>query len=160
METIIVRVAEDAVPQLVTSVAGLFAEDGGQRDRQIDTGWPNREGSSYYTSLLQDDRSLCLLAYPASDRSATSASHLIGRMIRPNPIRPHAVVAVLESMRVNPRYRRQGIGSLLVEHFSRWAQLQGANEASVTAYAGNTPAVAFYRHHGFTPFEVTLHLPL
>ena len=160
MDTIIAPVAEESLPDLVMSVAGLFAEDGGQRDRHLDRGWPNREGGSYYTGLLEDDRSLCLLAYAPTDTSATSVGHLIGRMIRLNPLRPHALVAVLESMRVHPAHRREGVGTLLVGHFLKWAHVHGANEASVTAYAANAPAVAFYRHQGFAPFELTLHRPL
>jgi GNAT superfamily N-acetyltransferase len=160
MDTVIRTIAIDSVPELITSVAGLFAEDGGQRDPYIDTGWPDRDGSHYYATLVEDDRSLCLLAYAKPDAGATVAGHLIGRMTRPNTLRPDAVVAVLESMRVNPAHRREGIGTLLVDHFRKWALLQGANEASVTAYAANAYAIAFYRHHGFTPFELTLHLPL
>jgi GNAT superfamily N-acetyltransferase len=63
-------------------------------------------------------------------------------------------------MRVKPDHRRQGVGTLLMEHFYKWAQLQGATEASVTAYATNNSATEFYRHQGFTPFELTLHLAL
>ena len=88
------------------------------------------------------------------------AGHLIGRMIRANPLRPDAVVAVLESMWVNPTHRRKGIGTLLIGHFRRWSLLLGANEASVTAYAANTSAIDFYSHHRFLPFELTLHMPL
>jgi len=126
----------------------------------MDTAWPKREGRNYYATLLEDHRSLCLLAYSQAGARAAVAGHLIGRMIRANPLRPDAVVAVLESMRVNPAHRREGIGTLLMGHFRQWALLLGANEASVTAYAANTSAIEFYSHHGFVPFELTLHTPL
>jgi GNAT superfamily N-acetyltransferase len=161
MDTIITRIGVDSVPELITSVAGLFAEDGGKRDRYIDTAWPKREGTNYYANLLGADRSLCLLAYARTKTPrVTPAGHLIGRIGHPNALRPNAVVAVLESMRVKPDHRRQGVGTLLMEHFYKWAQLQGATEASVTAYATNNSATEFYRHQGFTPFELTLHLAL
>jgi len=160
MDTVISAVAMESVRDLVTSVAALFAEDGEQRDRHMDTAWPKREGRNYYATLLEDHRSLCLLAYSQAGARATVAGHLIGRMMRANPLRPDAVVAVLESMRVNPAHRREGIGTLLIGHFRQWALLLGANEASVTAYAANTSAIEFYSHHGFVPFELTLHMPL
>ena len=123
----------------------------------MDTDWPTREGSNYYTALVEDSRSLCLLAYPAQDLKGTVVGHLVGRISRPNPLRPGAVVAVLESMRVSPDHRRRGIGTLLMGHFRGWARSEGANEASVTAYSANASAISFYCHHGFVPFELTLH---
>ena len=126
----------------------------------MDSGWPKREGTHYYSTLVEDPDSLCLLAYPTTGPQGTALGHLIGRMARANPLRPDAVVAVLESMRVNPAHRRQGIGNLLMNHFRHWAVSQGANEASVTAYSANTSAINFYRHHGFAPFELTLHQTL
>lgn len=163
MGTIITAATSESVPQLVTSVAALFAEDGGHRDRHMDLEWPEREGAAYYAALVDDDRSLCLLSYSsteAAERRDRVAGHLIGRRIRPNPLRPDAVTVVLESIRVNPAHRRQGIGTRMMGHFSDWAISHGANEASVTAFSTNTSAIEFYCHHGFAPFELTLHRPL
>jgi len=137
------------VPELVASAAALFAEDGGHHDPFMDTGWPAREGEAYYGSLVEDPECLCLLA-------GEGAGHLIGRLRRPDPLRPGAVTAVLESMRVAPDRRRQGVGGALVDRFLAWARERGANEMTVQAYAQNAGALGFYRAHGFRPFLVAL----
>jgi len=66
---------------------------------------------------------------------------------------------MLESMRVAPGHRRNGAGNALAAEFFAWAQHHHANYHRVTAYTANEPALAFYRAHGFAPFESTLHAP-
>jgi GNAT superfamily N-acetyltransferase len=137
------------VPDLVASAAALFAEDGGRHDPFMDTGWPAREGRAYYADLVEDPACLCLLA-------DGGGGHLVGRLRRPNPLRPAAVTAELESMRVAPERRRSGVGSALVDAFLAWAHEHGANETTVQAYAQNASALNFYRTRGFRPVLVTL----
>ncbi|GAB3145363.1 GNAT family N-acetyltransferase [Amycolatopsis sp. NPDC004378] len=146
--TVSVCVAED-VPELLKSAAALFAEDGGRRDPYMDTGWPAREGAAYYAGLIDDPDCLCLLV-------PGGAGHLIGRLLPPDPLRPEAVRAELESMRVAPDRRREGLGAALVDTFLTWAGDRGANEVTVQAYARNETALAFYETRGFRPFLVTL----
>jgi GNAT superfamily N-acetyltransferase len=141
------------VPELVASAAALFAEDAGTRDPLMDLGWPDREGPAYYQDLVEDDDALCLLA--RADGGAT-AGHLIGRLLPADPLRPGAVRAVLESMRIAPEWRRGGAGGQLVAAFVAWARKRGANELAVQAYARNEGAIAFYEAHGFRPFELKL----
>ncbi|SDM44012.1 GNAT family N-acetyltransferase [Allokutzneria albata] len=146
----IIVATENDVDGLVSSVEGLFAEDGGRRDPFMDTGWPAREGAAYYADLVGQPDALCLLA--GKDQVA---GHLVG-LIRRSSLRPGAVTGVLESMRVAPASRRRGIGSALIERFFDWAAGCGANEFSVSAYSSNEAALALYRKHGFVPFETKL----
>jgi GNAT superfamily N-acetyltransferase len=139
----------EEVPQFVASVAGLFAEDGGVRDPFMDTGWPAREGEAYYIDLVKDPACLCLLA-------DGDGGHLVGRLRGPNALRPGAVTADLESLRVDAGHRRAGVGRELVAAFFAWAEENGANETRVKAFAANQGALEFYRAQGFEPFEVTL----
>ncbi|WP_406630904.1 GNAT family N-acetyltransferase [Amycolatopsis sp. WGS_07] len=159
MTAVVVRATPESVPQLVASATSLFAEDGGQRDPWMDVTWPRREGPGYYTDLVRGNDSLCLLAYPAAD-STTAIGHLTGRIRQADPLRPAAVVGVLESMRVDASHRGVGVGTALAEEFFAWARQSGANQVSVTAYSANESAVSFYRGLGFTPFELTLHAPI
>ncbi len=145
----IVHATEELIPELVASVGALFAEDGGRHDPSMDADWPARDGAAYYRELL--DTGLCLLAR-ADDQPA---GHLAGRL-RTSEIRPGTRVAVLESMRVAEQCRRTGLGSDLVAEFTEWATRNGATEFRVTAFAANEAAIAFYRSHGFAPFELTL----
>jgi GNAT superfamily N-acetyltransferase len=138
------------IDDLVASVTALFREDSGQHDLASDQGWPGREGTAYYGSLLGDRNCLLALACDA-DRPV---GHLVGKVSGPNSMRT-VTLAVLESMRVAPESRGAGVGSLLVRHFLTWAREQGAQQASVTAYAANGTALRLYARHGFQPLSIT-----
>ncbi|WP_409181069.1 GNAT family N-acetyltransferase [Amycolatopsis sp. VS8301801F10] len=157
MTSSVVRATPESVPQLVASAAALFAEDGGRRDPYLDLSWPRREGPAYFTDLVHRNDSQCLLALSAT---GSPIGHLIGRIRRADPLRPGAVVGVLESLRVDPAHRETGVATALTEEFFAWARESGANQASVTAYAANESAIRFYRGRGFAPFELTLHAPV
>lgn len=147
-----IDVVTDAdIDDLVTSVAGLFEEDGGRFDATMSTTWPARSGAGYYRALIGDDA--CLLAL-ARDGDRT-LGHLVGKLTGPNDLRL-VTVAVLESMRVDPAARNRGVGTALVQRFYDWARAAGAEQASVTAFAANDGAQRFYVRHGFAPMSVTL----
>jgi GNAT superfamily N-acetyltransferase len=151
MTTVTVSAAtQDDIGLLVTSVAELFREDGGRHDPLRDLDWPAREGAEYYSALV-DDRA-CLLAL--TRHSGNVVGHLIGRLHGPGGTF-RGCIAELESMRVAPGFRRAGVGSLLVQHFLAWARECGAQQASVTAYAGNDAAQRFYARHGFVHSSIT-----
>jgi GNAT superfamily N-acetyltransferase len=141
---------QDDIDALVTSVAGLFAEDGARHDSLMDAGWPAREGASYYTALIGDK--MCLVTLARLDGEVIG--HLIGRLSGPDALRTGRI-AVLESMRVAPGSRGTGVGSLLVENFLAWARDHDAAQASVTAFAANQTAQRFYERHGFVPKSIT-----
>jgi GNAT superfamily N-acetyltransferase len=149
--TVSVGVTEE-VPELVKSAEALFAEDAGSHDPRMDLGWPAREGAAYYQDLVEDENALCLLARA----DGAVAGHLIGRLLPVGSLRPGAVRAALESMRVAAERRREGVGEALVSAFVSWAGERGANELVVQAYAHNEGGLAFYRAQGFRPFEVRL----
>lgn len=136
---------------LLTSVTGLFREDAGQHDPYMDQGWPARDGAAHYGGALAEPTCLILLAWHG-DRCV---GHLVGKLTGPDSIRT-ARFAILESLRADPTVRGQGVGSALVAEFLRWAKENGAERASVTAYAANERAQRFYQRHGFAPQSVVL----
>jgi GNAT superfamily N-acetyltransferase len=151
MAAVTVRTAtREDLDDLVESVTALFREDAGQHDPAADQGWPGREGNAYYVSLMKDGG--CLLALACDGDRVVG--HLVGKVNRPTSMQT-ACMAVLESMRVAPDYRRAGTGSLLVRHFLAWAREQGAQQASVTAFAANSKALHLYARHGFVPKSIT-----
>ena len=63
----------------------------------------------------------------------------------------------LRSLFVEERARRHGVASEIVERFVRWAEAEhGAVTVSVTAYADNQDARAFYADLGFETVSVVL----
>lgn len=152
MDFTVSEVSTSDLPHLLASVRELFREDAGKHDPLTDTSWPEHSGSEYYTPLIRDEDSLCLLAFSGK----VAAGHLIGRIRPSDPLRPGVVTAVLESLRVAPEFRRTGAASALVSRFMSWTEERRADQIKVSAYAANEAAVAFYRGHGFTPFELTL----
>lgn len=56
---------------------------------------------------------------------------------------------------VNPKFRRHGAGSLLLETMKRRAaQEYKAKELKLVCHNVNTKALLFYFKHGFTPFDM------
>lgn len=68
--------------------------------------------------------------------------------------------AVLESLVVDARCRRRGIGAALVEAAEAWASDQGAPWLELGVYAANDEARAFYEALGYRPLLTKLHRPL
>jgi GNAT superfamily N-acetyltransferase len=60
-------------------------------------------------------------------------------------------VAVVHWLLVDPRWRRRGIGQLLMSHLERAAWDAGWREIQLETHAGWTEAVAFYQSMGFEP---------
>jgi len=58
-------------------------------------------------------------------------------------------VVMLEDMIIDPAYRSQGIGALLLEHACRWAREEGYGRATLLTDGDNIPAQHFYEAHGF-----------
>jgi GNAT superfamily N-acetyltransferase len=135
--------------------AGLFAEDSARHDPAVDQDWPVREGARYFAELLGTDRAHGWLALDGD----TPIGYAAGRLVGPHDLRP-VTRAELESIFVVPDRRGDGVGAALVAECARWAERCGAVELTVTAYAANERAVAFYARHGFAARSVVLARPI
>lgn len=155
MHTVVRAATDDDVPQIVDLMTGLWREDSGERDPFMDQGWPARSGAVYYGGVLRHESYRCWVA----EVDGVVAGVLIGRIEPPGTIRP-VRVADLESMYVRPGYRSHGVGAVLVTEFLGWARERGSDRASVTAYATNDKAIAFYQRQGFAPLRLTLEAPV
>jgi GNAT superfamily N-acetyltransferase len=140
---------------LVESVKGLVEEDSKRHDPYRNPDWAEREGAEYYAGIVDDPAVLLLLARDGEQ----AIGHLVGKLREPTLMFPDRY-AILESLRVAPAARRQGIGSWLVEEFFGWLRARGAARALVTAYTANEGARRLYARHGFVPHEVTMQAPV
>ncbi|MFI1808941.1 GNAT family N-acetyltransferase [Streptomyces sp. NPDC020422] len=57
----------------------------------------------------------------------------------------------LRSVWVGPRARGRGVGDRLIAAVEAWAVRSGAGSLRLGVIPGNTPAIALYSRHGFTP---------
>ena len=55
------------------------------------------------------------------------------------------------SMWVDPRYRRAGVGKLLIDGLQTWAVLRGMRELKLMVTSVNQGAIDFYQRIGFRP---------
>ena len=66
----------------------------------------------------------------------------------------------LETLVVNARQRRRGIGRSLLATAADWARARGATEMVLTTWVGNTEADAFYERLGYRVLSRVLHARL
>lgn len=149
-----IRLATEAdVEELVGLEAALFAADAGEHDSLVDTTWPRRRGAADFMALLGNEKALVLVAVDESG----ACGHLVGWVSESSEVRRGVVTGYLRSLFVEERARRNGVASELVERFVAWAEGdQGAVTVSVTAYADNRDARAFYADLGFETLSVVL----
>jgi GNAT superfamily N-acetyltransferase len=145
------RAGAGDVPVFVDLSHALFQEDAGERDSFVNLNWPRQEGHAYYTKHIRSERSFVVLA----ERDGVGIGYLVGYVNEGSSFRP-VRVAELESMYVRKGYRGQRVGRRLVEAFLEWVSQRGVERVSVTAYAANEGAVAFYQRLGFRPRNITL----
>jgi ribosomal protein S18 acetylase RimI-like enzyme len=63
-------------------------------------------------------------------------------------------------MYVDPSYRRQGIGTAMVEFAKSWARLQGYPQLTLDVLSANLPALGLYQKLGFSPKSFGLAIEL
>ena len=154
MVAIQIRLATQAdIEDLVVLEARLFAADAGVHDPLVDTTWPQRRGAADFAALLGNEKALVLIAADASG----ACGHLVGWVSESSEVRRGVVTGYLRSLYVDERARRHGVASELVERFVAWAEDDhSAVTVSVTAYADNRAARAFYTDLGFETVSVVL----
>lgn len=78
----------------------------------------------------------------------------------PPPIYADSFEVYINELFVRPESRRQGIGSLLVEKVSRWAQSVGAYRLRLGTLAANEAARTFWKRQRALEFSLTLTIDL
>lgn len=61
---------------------------------------------------------------------------------------------------VEPEYRGQGVGKLLIETIEAWFKESGCQHAWLSVNHCNTDATTFYTQGGYSPYEITMYKPL
>ena len=149
------QAGKDDVAQIVELNFGLFQEDAGQRDPFMNLNWPKKEGEDHFSNLVSGANSICLLV----ECDGEAVGYLVGYVRKKTSLRP-VEIAELESMYVKKEFRRRGVGGRLAKEFLEWCKARGVQRVSVTAYAANEAAIAFYERLGFEPKRLSLEVGL
>lgn len=125
--------------------------DNAKYDTDLDLNWAQSEkGKTYFTQLVNNSDALCLIAEDGDKKIgylAASPKEIDYR---------NSKYFEIENMGVNPEYRSQGIGKLLMQKCFEWAKSRGFQKAFVTSYIQNTKAVDFYKSNGFEAIDISL----
>ncbi len=140
------KATSNDIPSIVELNLALFQEDAGPRDPCMNLNWPKEEGYAHFSKLISCGDSVCLLATSGNE----TIGYLAGYLWNGGSLRP-LKMAELESMYVRQPCRSQGVGQQLVDEFVQWARQRDVQRISVTAYAANICAIAFYQGLGFGP---------
>ena len=70
--------------------------------------------------------------------------------------RKKAKYAAVETMFIEKKYRRKGLGNILLKDFLNWCKKNKVDYISASAYSKNKLALKFYKRAGFKDYTVTL----
>jgi ribosomal protein S18 acetylase RimI-like enzyme len=119
-------------------------------DLKMDWSQSKDGGNKYFTDLLNNSDSICLVA---------EVNQKIVGYIAAGPKEigsRNSKYIEIDNMGVNSEYRSSGIGSQLIEKCSQLAKEKGFQKFYVNAYSQNTKAIDFYKRNGFAEIDVSL----
>ena len=146
-----IRLAEKSeIADLQTLNDAVFA-DSIQYDSDLKSDWEDDDGGkSYFTNLVNDSESLCLIAEDEGRR----VGYLAAKPAEMNHRK--SKYFEIDNMGVIPEYRSHGVGKMLMEKSFEWAKEKGYQKAFVNAYFKNHAAVNFYKKFGFEEMDINL----
>ncbi|MDP3726826.1 MAG: GNAT family N-acetyltransferase [bacterium] len=110
----------------------------------------SNKGKEYFTQLLNDQNSCCLIAEDNGRKVGYIAA-------APKDIRYRKSKYIeIEDMGVTPQYRSKGIGTMLIDECLKWAKSKGFQKAYVNSYFDNLKAIKFYKKNGFSEIDICL----
>lgn len=112
--------------------------------------------------LIGDSTALALVAVDEVEGSQAPVGFLSLRVYDtpPDPTMVPRRRGHLETVVVDARHRRRGIGRRLLGTAADWARARGASEMVLTTWVGNTEADAFYERLGYRILSRVLHAGL
>jgi len=119
-------------------------------DLKIDWAQSENGGKKYFTELLNNPSSICLVA--EVDKK------IVGYIVAsPKEISyRNSKYIEIENMGVIPEYRSSGVGHGLMEKCLQLAKERGFEKVYVNAYSQNTKAIDFYKRNGYTEIDTSL----
>jgi ribosomal protein S18 acetylase RimI-like enzyme len=120
-------------------------------DPDLDMNWPTSEnGIENYKQVVSSNGNCKLIA----EVDNVPVGYLIGGKFKYDYRK--VTYGEIQDMGVLPDFRRQGIGSKLVDEFRKWAKSKGYEKVYVNAYYDDERAVGFYKKQGLIPSDLVL----
>lgn len=142
-------VAEDVA--LLQNLNDEVFVDNAKYVEDLDMTWAKGEhGKNYFTQLVNDSDNLCLIA---EDDGVPVGYLAAGPKKFSYKTKSYSE---LENMGVTPKYRSQGIGTVLIKKYFEWSIEQGYESSHVNAFFKNTKAIEFYKENGFLEVDLSL----
>ena len=131
----------------------LFEKQRGEFDTTLNLEWPfSEEGEIYFRkSITEDDQ--CVFVACVDDNII---GFLNGCIDEKDSNRSAPRFSEMDYLFVLDEYRGNGIGTKLYRAFLNWCQSKNIKRLRVTASAGNSGAINFYRKNGFTDYDLVL----
>jgi ribosomal protein S18 acetylase RimI-like enzyme len=107
---------------------------------------PVRE-REYILEQLADEDVVIFIA--EVNRQVAGLVHVVVQDTPPIPILVPRRWAMVDSVVVKERFRRRGIGRVLMDEAQRWALSRGATDIELSVFEFNEPARAFYESLGY-----------
>ena len=128
----------------------LFDLEYNNYDNTLKLGWPlEREGKEYFKDMIENN-----IVYVA-EVSEKIIGYLAGSISEQISYITETF-AELDNMYIDEKYRRFGVGTLLINEFKKYCKDNSIENIKVTASAKNSKAIQFYMKNGFEDYNVTL----
>lgn len=129
--------------------------DNKKYDSDLDLNWAlSEKGLRYFTELVNDKESLCLIVEDDGKRIGYLAAGPKYYDYR------NSKYFEIQNMGVTPEYRSKGIGRQLMQKCLEWAKSRGYQKVFVSSYAKNEGALAFYKASGLKEIDIGLEVSL
>lgn len=119
-------------------------------DDTLKVGWPFEEdGKEYFENMINNE-----IVFVAMDGEKI-VGYLAGSICEQISYIKETF-AELDNMCIDDKYRRFGIGTLLIDEFKKYCKEKNMQNIKVTASAKNSRAIQFYIKNGFEDYNITL----
>ncbi len=133
----------------------LFELEYSNFDSSLKVGWSyEEEGIKYFKDMLTNE-----IVFICIDENDNIVGYLAGRANTKTSYITKSV-AEIDNMIIEEKYRKEGLGTRLIDKFKEYCLNLGIQELKVTASSKNINAINFYKKNGFENFETTLKMKL
>lgn len=116
-----------------------------------------RDADKILNEIAKDSKRVLFVAEECKDLIGTVSAYLA----RPSQTMLRSDLRVyVDDLVVDPNYRRQGVGEMLMMRVKQWATSKDAVEIMLTLWANNTEAEALYQKLGYRAISQNLSLRL